>query len=80
MAGSSNPFLGLDLATLEILKADYISAIRALATSQSYTLNGRSLIRSDLGRVKETLGQLIDAINYEAGDSTNVTHVSFTGL
>lgn len=80
MAGSSNAFIGLDLATLQSLQSDYVAAIRALAVSQSYSLNGRSLTRSDLGLVKATLGEINAAIADAQGASTTQTLVSFTGL
>lgn len=80
MAGSSNAFIGLDLATLQSLQSDYVAAIRALAVSQSYSLNGRSLTRSDLGLVKSTLGEINAAIADAQGTSTTETLVSFTGL
>lgn len=80
MAGSSNAFIGLDLATLQSLQSDYVAAIRALAVSQSYSLNGRSLTRSDLGLVKATLGEINAAIADAQGTSTTQTLVSFTGL
>ncbi len=80
MAGSSNAFIGLDLATLQSLQSDYVAAIRALAVSQSYSLNGRSLTRSDLGLVKATLGEINAAIADAQGTSTTETLVSFTGL
>ena len=80
MAGSSNAFIGLDLATLQSLQSDYVAAIRALAVSQSYSLTGRSLTRSDLGLVKATLGEINAAIADAQGTSTTETLVSFTGL
>ncbi len=80
MASSSNAFIGLPLATLNALQTSYVNAIAALATSQSYSLNGRSLQRADLDKVKATLGEINAAIADASGDSTNRTLVSFTGL
>jgi hypothetical protein len=80
MAGSSNAFIGLDLTTLQSLQSDYIAAVRALAVSQAYTLNGRSISRSELTQVTDTLGQINAAIADANGSSTNQTLVSFTGL
>lgn len=80
MAGSSNAFIGLDLATLQSLQTEFIAAIRALAVSQSYSLNGRSLTRSDLASVKQTLAEINAAIDDANGTSTTTTLVSFTGL
>lgn len=80
MASSSNAFIGLDLATLTTLQSEFVAAIRALAVSQSYSLNGRSLTRSDLTQVKATLGEINAAIADANGTSTNTTLASFTGL
>jgi hypothetical protein len=75
-----NPFIGLDSATLATLKTAYVSAIVALAKNQAYSLNGRSLTRSNLPDVKTTLGQIQAAIDNLNGDSTDTVLVSFTGL
>lgn len=80
MAGSSNAFIGLDLATLQSLQTAYVSAITALASNQSYSLNGRSLNRADLAAVRDTLGQINAAIADAQGTTTDNTLVSFTGL
>jgi hypothetical protein len=47
-----NPFIGLDSATLATLKTAYTNAIVSLAQNQAYSLNGRSLTRSNLNDVK----------------------------
>jgi hypothetical protein len=80
MAGSSNAFIGLDLATLTTLQTAYISAITALASNQSYALNGRSLSRANLADVKATLGEINAAIADINGTNTDTVLVSFTGL
>lgn len=80
MAGSSNAFIGLPLATLQTLQTAYVNAIVALASNQSYTLNGRTLQRADLDKVRATLGEINAAIADAAGTSTTRTLVSFTGL
>lgn len=80
MATSFNPFIGLPLATLQTLQSEYIAAIRALAVSSGYTLNGRSVTRSDLTQVMAALGQINAAIADAEGNTTNSTLVSFTGL
>lgn len=80
MAGtSSNPFIGLTLAQLQSLQAAYLNAVTALATAQSYTLNGRSLQRANLPELTATLGQINAAIADADGSTTNTTLVSFTG-
>jgi len=75
-----NPFRGLDAATLSQLKTAYTSAVIALASNQAYSLNGRSLTRSNLTEVKATLGQIIAAEQELNGESATETLVSFTGL
>jgi hypothetical protein len=80
MAASSNPFIGLPLATLQTLQTAYVAAVTALASNQSYSLNGRTLQRADLDKVMTALGQINGAIADAQGTSTNRTLVSFTGL
>ena len=80
MAASSNPFFGLPLATLQALQTAYVAAVTALASNQSYSLNGRTLQRADLDKVMTALGQINGAIDNAQGTSTNRTLVSYTGL
>lgn len=75
-----NPFRGLDAATLSQLKTAYTNAVIALASNQSYSLNGRSLTRSSLTEVKATLGQIVAAQQELSGEGVSETHISFTGL
>jgi hypothetical protein len=75
-----NPFTGLDAATLATMKTAYVNAVLALAQNQAYSLNGRSLTRSNLTEVKATLGQIIAAEQAALGQTTDTTLVSFTGL
>jgi hypothetical protein len=77
---SSNPFLSLDAATLTTLKSECLDAVRAVLKNQSYSLNGKSVSRADLGRLNEMLGQLTNALEYQEDTTTNETYVSFTGL
>lgn len=79
MAGS-NAFIGLPLATLQTLQTAYVNAVTALASNQSYSLNGRTLQRADLDKVVGTLGQINAAIADASEATTNRTLVSFTGL
>ncbi len=77
---SSNPFLGLDAATLTTLKTEALDAVRAVLKNQSYSLNGKSVSRADLGKLNEMLGQLTDALSFQNDETTNQSFVSFTGL
>lgn len=75
-----NPFLGLDAATLATLKTKTLDAIQAVLLNQSYSLNGKSVSRADLAQLNQMLGQIVDAIDYGSGATTDTTFVSFTGL
>jgi hypothetical protein len=77
--GTDNPFEGLDLATLATLKTETLAAIRAVLVNSSYSLNGKSVTRADLGRLNTMLGQIVAAIDYQNGTSADVTFVSFNG-
>lgn len=74
-----NPFLGLDSGTLATLKTETIAAIRACLLNTSYSLNGKSVTRADLGRLNEMLGQIQGAIDDANGNTETVTFVSFNG-
>ena len=74
-----NPFLGIDTATLATLKTETVAAIRACLLNTSYSLNGKSVTRADLGRLNEMLGQLQAAIDDANGSTDTVTFVSFNG-
>jgi hypothetical protein len=74
-----NPFLGIDTATLATLKTETVAAIRACLLNTSYSLNGKSVTRADLGRLNEMLGQLQAAIDDANGNTDTVTFVSFNG-
>lgn len=75
-----NPFIDIELATLQALKVKTVSAIEAVLLNQSYSLNGKSVSRADLGRLNEMLGQLQGGIDDANGNSQTVTFVSFNGL
>jgi hypothetical protein len=77
---SANPFFGIDVGTLNTLKTETVAAIRACLLNTSYSLNGKSVTRADLGRLNEMLGQLQSAIDDANNESNTVTFVSFNGL
>lgn len=77
--GGDNPFEGLDGATLATLKTETLAAVRACLVNSSYSLNGKSVTRADLGRLTTMLGQIQSAIDYQSGATTDVTFVSFNG-
>jgi hypothetical protein len=74
-----NPFLGIDTATLATLKTETVAAIRACLLNTSYSLNGKSVTRADLGRLNTMLGQIQSAIDDADGNTDTVTFVSFNG-
>lgn len=76
---ASNPFVGLTVAELNTLRADYLAALSALAKNQSYSLAGKSLSRANLPDVRETLGQILTALDLANDDTTSTSFVSFTG-
>ena len=76
---TDNPFLGLDTGTLATLKTETIAAIRACLLNTSYSLNGNSVTRADLGRLNEMLGQIQAAIDDANGNTDTVTFISFNG-
>lgn len=76
---ADNPFLDLDLATLNTLYADTLEAFKACLRNQSYSLNGKSVTRADINSLKQTLGDIKAAIDYQNGNTTDTTFVSFTG-
>jgi hypothetical protein len=74
-----NPFYGLDVATLQTLKSKTLDAIQAVLLNQSYSLNGKSVSRADLAQLNQMLGTIVDAIDYNSGNTTDSTFVSFNG-
>lgn len=76
---NDNPFQDLDAATLQTLKTKTLDAIQAVLLNSSYSLNGKSVTRADLNSLNRMLGQITSAIDVVAGNSTDVTFVSFNG-
>lgn len=76
---ADNPFLDLDVGTLTTLKTKVLDAIQACLLNTSYSLNGKSVTRADLNTLNRMLGDIVDAIEYQNGNTTDTTFVSFTG-
>lgn len=74
-----NPFIGLPIGTLQSLQTAYIDCLTALASNQSYSLNGRSLTRVNLNDVQTALGNINAALAMANGTTSAATYVSFTG-
>jgi hypothetical protein len=51
----------------------YLQAIAAVATGQSYNMNGRSLTRADLAELRTTVEWLESRITAANGDGTGGT-------
>ncbi len=57
--------MALSLAEAQLLRADYFSALRAIATGKSYTIGSRTLTRADEKFVSEQFAKydaLVDAL------------------
>lgn len=76
---NNNPFEDLTAAELTTLKSKTLDAIQAVLLNSSYSLNGKSVTRADLTALNRMLGQITNAIKVVAGNTTDVTFVSFTG-
>ena len=73
-------FYGLPLATLESLRDQYVDAITAVATNGvSYSIGGRSLSRANLTEMRNTLGDILNAIAHASGSRRRTTYASFSG-
>lgn len=60
----SNQFLGLDLGTLNDLKASFVECLKAIAIAgQNYTISGRTFTRADLAQVRQTIAEIQAAID-----------------
>ena len=63
MALSDNPFIGLPLATLTQMQADWLQCLSDLAKAgQTYTMGGRTMTRANLPEVRNTLAEIRVAI------------------
>jgi hypothetical protein len=74
-------FFGLPIATLEELRDQYIDALKAIATNGvSYSIGGRSLSRANLTEVKETLADILAAIDRSSGNRRRTLYADFSGV
>lgn len=75
----SQTFQGLDLATLQKLKAEYVDLLSAIAVAgQTYSQSGRSFTRANLPEVKDTIAELQTAIDLKQGKAFRQTRASFS--
>jgi hypothetical protein len=74
-------FFGLPIATLEELRDEYVDALKAIATNGvSYSIGGRSLSRANLTEVKETLADILSAIDRASGTRRRTLYADFSGV
>jgi hypothetical protein len=70
-------FFGLPVAQLQELQTKYVTAIAKLADMQSYTLDGRTVSRADLGQIRETLREINAALAQAAGTRRTTFYAGF---
>jgi len=74
-------FFGLPVATLEELRDEYVAAIKAIATNGvSYSIGGRSLSRANLTEMRNTLAEIIAAIDRANGSRRRTLYADFSGV
>lgn len=74
-------FFGLPIATLEELRDEYVDAIKAIATNGvSYSIGGRSLSRANLTELRDTLADIIAAIDRASGNRRRTLYTDFSGV
>lgn len=71
-------FYGLPLATLQQLQTDFTACLTAIAVAgQSYTIAGRQFNRANLKEVKDTLAEIVAALNRANATSPTTTFARF---
>jgi hypothetical protein len=74
-------FYGLPVATLEELRDEYVAAIKAVAVNGvSYSIGGRSLSRANLTEMRNTLGDVMAALDRASGSRRRTLYASFAGV
>ena len=74
-------FFGLPVATLEELRDEYVAAIKAIATNGvSYSIGGRSLSRANLTEMRNTLGDIIAALDRASNRRRRTLYADFSGV
>ena len=74
-------FFGLPVATLEELRDEYVAAIKAVATNGvSYSIGGRSLSRANLTEMRNTLGDIMAALDRSSNRSRRTLYADFSGV
>lgn len=74
-------FFGLPVATLEELRDEYVAAIKAVATNGvSYSIGGRSLSRANLTEMRNTLGDIMAALDRVSNRRRRTLYADFSGV
>jgi hypothetical protein len=74
-------FYGLPVATLEELRDEYVAAIKAVATNGvSYSIGGRSLSRANLTEMRNTLGDIMAALDRSSNRRRRTLYADFSGV
>jgi len=74
-------FFGLPVATLEELRDEYVAAIKAVATNGvSYSIGGRSLSRANLTEMRNTLGDIMAALDRSSNRRRRTLYADFSGV
>jgi hypothetical protein len=74
-------FFGLPVATLEELRDEYVAAIKAVAVNGvSYSIGGRSLSRANLTEMRNTLGDVMTALDRASGRRRRTVLADFSGV
>jgi hypothetical protein len=74
-------FFGLPVATLEELRDEYVAAIKAVATNGvSYSIGGRSLSRANLTEMRNTLGDIMTALDRSSNRRRRTLYADFSGV
>jgi len=74
-------FFGLPVATLEELRDEYVAAIKAVATNgTSYSIGGRSLSRANLTEMRNTLGDIMAALDRSSNRRRRTLYADFSGV
>ena len=66
--GLQGVFFGIDAATLQTLKTNYLNCLTAIATAgQSYSISGRVFTRADIEQVSNTIREIQQALDRASG-------------
>lgn len=70
-------FYGLDAATLQELKADFILCLKKIAIAgQSYTIGGTTFTRADMKKVADMIGEIQAALDRANGTRRTTSTVA----